>query len=201
MSEIKTDKLSPRTGAGTVTLGTSGDSYTIPAGVTLTNAGTLTNSGTASGFGKVLQVVTWSDDTHVTYAAQTTTWTAMPDIAASITPTSTSSKILVNMSLGITAPTYTSHRLTRNGTDLFVGTAYSSNTVSSIGFSVYVENNAGGLNVSFFDSPSTTSAVEYSLKYLTPWSVGDIIYYNRGTDGNTYRSTGTSFITLMEIAG
>ena len=57
MSEIKTDKLSPRTGAGTVTLGTSGDSYTIPAGVTLTNAGTLTNtgtltnSGTASGFG------------------------------------------------------------------------------------------------------------------------------------------------------
>jgi len=42
MSEIKTDKLSPRTGAGTVTLGTSGDSYTIPAGVTLTNAGTLT---------------------------------------------------------------------------------------------------------------------------------------------------------------
>jgi hypothetical protein len=67
MSEIKTDKLSPRTGAGTVTLGTSGDSYTIPAGVTLTNAGTLTipsggtltvasggtitNSGTATGFG------------------------------------------------------------------------------------------------------------------------------------------------------
>ena len=57
MSEIKTDKLSPRTGAGTVTLGTSGDSYTIPTGVTLTNAGTLTNtgtitnSGTATGFG------------------------------------------------------------------------------------------------------------------------------------------------------
>ena len=201
MSEIKTDKLSPRTGAGTVTLGTSGDSYTIPAGVTLTNAGTLTNSGTASGFGKVLQVVTWSDDTHVSYAAQTTTWTAMPDIAASITPTSTSSKILVQMSLGISSATYTSHRLTRDGTEIYVGTAYSSNTVSSIGVSVYVENNAGGLNVSFFDSPSTTSAVEYSLKYLTPWSVGDIIYLNRGTDGNSYRSTGTSFITLMEIAG
>jgi hypothetical protein len=48
MSEIKTDKLSPRTGAGTVTLGTSGDSYTIPTGVTLTNAGTQTNTGTAT---------------------------------------------------------------------------------------------------------------------------------------------------------
>jgi hypothetical protein len=45
MSHIKTDKLSPRTGSGTVTLGTSGDTFSIPSGVT------LTNSGTASGFG------------------------------------------------------------------------------------------------------------------------------------------------------
>ena len=45
MSEVKTDKLSPRTASGTVTLGTSGDTFLIPSGVT------LTNSGTASGFG------------------------------------------------------------------------------------------------------------------------------------------------------
>jgi hypothetical protein len=45
MSEVKTDKLSPRTASGTVTLGTSGDTFSIPSGVT------LTNSGTASGFG------------------------------------------------------------------------------------------------------------------------------------------------------
>ena len=29
MSEIKTDKLSPRTGSGTVTLGTSGDTFDV----------------------------------------------------------------------------------------------------------------------------------------------------------------------------
>ncbi len=45
MSEIKVDQLSPRTASGTVTLGSSGDSLTIPSGVT------LTNNGTASGFG------------------------------------------------------------------------------------------------------------------------------------------------------
>ena len=50
MSEVKTDKLSPRTASGTVTLGTSGDTFSIPSGVT------LTNSGTASGFGNVFDV-------------------------------------------------------------------------------------------------------------------------------------------------
>ena len=41
MSEIKVNKLSSRTG-NAVTLGTSGDTFTIPAGVTLTNSGTAT---------------------------------------------------------------------------------------------------------------------------------------------------------------
>ena len=45
MSEIKVNKLSPRTNCGTVQLGDSGDTITIPAGVT------ITNSGTAAGFG------------------------------------------------------------------------------------------------------------------------------------------------------
>jgi len=45
MSEIKVNKISPRTACGTTTLGDSGDTFTIPAGVS------ITNSGTASGFG------------------------------------------------------------------------------------------------------------------------------------------------------
>jgi len=42
MSEVKVNKLSPRSGT-TVTLGDSGDTITIPSGVTLSNAGTFTN--------------------------------------------------------------------------------------------------------------------------------------------------------------
>ena len=45
MSEVKVNKISPRSACGTVTLGDSGDTFTIPAGAT------ITNSGTASGFG------------------------------------------------------------------------------------------------------------------------------------------------------
>ena len=37
MSEIKVNKISPRTNCGTVQLGDSGDTITIPAGATITN--------------------------------------------------------------------------------------------------------------------------------------------------------------------
>jgi hypothetical protein len=50
-SEIKADKWSPASGtAGTI--GDSGDTYTVPSGVTLAVASgaTITNSGTATGF-------------------------------------------------------------------------------------------------------------------------------------------------------
>ena len=50
MSEIKVNKISPRTNCGTTTLGDSGDTFTIPSGVT------ITNSGTAAGFGSTGEV-------------------------------------------------------------------------------------------------------------------------------------------------
>ena len=48
MSEVKVNKISPRSGTD-VTLGDSGDTFTIPSGAT------ITNNGTASGFGDNLQ--------------------------------------------------------------------------------------------------------------------------------------------------
>ena len=46
MSEVKVNKISPRSGT-TLTLGDSGDDFIIPAGAT------LTNNGTASGFASI----------------------------------------------------------------------------------------------------------------------------------------------------
>ncbi len=48
MSEVKVNKISPRSGTG-VQLGDSGDTFTIPSGAT------LVNNGTASGFGDNLE--------------------------------------------------------------------------------------------------------------------------------------------------
>ena len=45
MSEVKVNKISPRAACGTVTLGDSGDTFTIPAGATINNQGTATNFG------------------------------------------------------------------------------------------------------------------------------------------------------------
>jgi len=48
MSEIKTNKISPRKGT-TQTIGDSGDTISIPCGVTVTNAGTITTAGISGG--------------------------------------------------------------------------------------------------------------------------------------------------------
>ena len=53
MSEVKVNKISPRTACGTVTLGDSGDTFTVPSGATISNL------GTATGFGGT-GVVSWN---------------------------------------------------------------------------------------------------------------------------------------------
>jgi hypothetical protein len=47
MSEIQVNKISPATGTA-ITLGDSGDTFTIPSGATLTNSGTATGFGGAA---------------------------------------------------------------------------------------------------------------------------------------------------------
>ena len=65
MSEVKVNKISPRTNCGTVTLGDSGDTFTIPSGVT------ITNNGTQTGFGRT-GTVDWQ-----TGSIKTATFTAV----------------------------------------------------------------------------------------------------------------------------
>ena len=64
MSELKVNKISPKTACGTTTLGDSGDTFTIPAGVT------ITNNGTQTGFGRT-GTVDWQ-----TGSIKTSTFTA-----------------------------------------------------------------------------------------------------------------------------
>lgn len=52
MSTLEVNKITPSTGT-TITLGDSGDTFTIPSGVT------LTNNGSASGFGGITEADIW----------------------------------------------------------------------------------------------------------------------------------------------
>ena len=61
MSEVKVNKISPRTNCGTVQLGDSGDTITIPAGATITNSGTQTGFGRTGTVDWVTSIKTNSD--------------------------------------------------------------------------------------------------------------------------------------------
>src|SRR5210317_1490136 len=80
MSEVKVNKITPTTDCGTVTLGDSGDTVAIPAGVTLTSGGALQNSGTITNTGSITGVaITGTIDNQVNWqtTVKTTGFTAV----------------------------------------------------------------------------------------------------------------------------
>jgi hypothetical protein len=203
MSKLTVDTIEPSTGT-TVTLGASGDTFTIPSGVT------LTNNGAASGFGKVLQVVQ-TEKTDTT-SHNSTTFTDVSGMSATITPSSSSNKILVMVSASIgntTNDPYVLMKLLRGSTEIFVGdqagsnrprttmgTGLASNTSSTRATTLY--------SFTYLDSPSTTSATTYKLQWAVNFASNSaVVYLNRtGQDvDDTKHSRSASSIILMEIAG
>jgi hypothetical protein len=69
MSEIKVNKISPRSGT-TVTLGDSGDTFTIPSGATINNQGTATNFGATGSASWTTTVKTNSDSGFTAVAGE-----------------------------------------------------------------------------------------------------------------------------------
>ena len=178
---IKTDKLDPKSGTA-LEIGSSGDTITIPSGATLSNL------GTASGFGKVLQVINAVVNTETINNTDTFADTGL---TASITPASTSNKILVIANVAgvgkATNNTYVHLKLLRDSTDLVADFetrgGYTGDTAT---------NKIGSCSVTYLDSPSSTS----SLAYKTQLKSGADTAYAQTGDSN-----GKSSITLMEIAG
>ena len=197
MSQISVDSVIPQSGT-TVTLGASGDTISIPSGVT------MSNSGTASGFGKVLQVVT-VDKSDIYSLGTTGTWTDITGLSVAITPSSTSNKILVgiNLSIGFSVASTNMFRITRDGTAISVGDADGSRRQATVGWYPGVNSSAvhGSVSYNYLDSPSTTSSVTYKVQANIENAT---FYLNRsGRDSNSTTQDGrrTSNIVLMEIAG
>jgi len=188
MSEVKVNKISPRSGTD-VTLGDSGDTFTIPSGVT------LTNSGTASGFGKVLQVVQSSKTGQITTTSTTIVTT---ELTGSITPASTSNKVLIFTFLPCGTSTCATSYISRMiSLALYRGTVADTKLTQAS----YVGRNLIGANSNdaqdyachtfvYLDSPSTTSAQTYTVGMMS-------LNATLTVQANGYSDT--SYMTLMEV--
>jgi hypothetical protein len=160
-------------------------------------------TGGTTGGGKVLQVLQ-----AVKSDAFSTTSTSLVDVSGlsvTITPTSTSSKILVTVDLHISSSYYTSHaQLVRGSTHLYKGNAAGNRPIDTITFAQ--NDSADGImqrsSATYLDSPSTTSATTYKIQASARKDGGHAGYINRteqDRDTTGYDNRGASSITVMEI--
>lgn len=141
--------------------------------------------------GAVLQVVNTNYFTQVSTSGSSFVTTGL---SATITPSSTSSKILIFTSGGdvasTTAGTGVAHALYRGaGTTLLVQYSNQGPVYIGVNGNYYIGT---GPSTNYLDSPSTTSAVSYYV-YFKPQSAGPTATVQRDSTSST--------MTLMEIAG
>jgi hypothetical protein len=200
-------------GSGVLTLPTGTDTLIGKATTdTLTNksiaATQLTGTIAAAALpaGTVLQVV--SSTKTDTFTSATLGWLDVTGLSVSITPRSTSSKIMVfgrTTGAGTSGGTRMQMRLVRDATSISIGDAagirlqVSGNEIygNNIDSDIYL-----GSTAFYLDSPATTSASTYKIQVLNG-NATNTIYINRTQNDSNAGVTprGTSSITVMEIQG
>jgi hypothetical protein len=183
-------KMASGTDGEILTYDASGNPVAVSVGtdgqvLTSTGAGSPPAFETAAG-GKVLQVVSGSTSTGVQSTSSTFADTGL---TATITPSATSSKILVLANInGIarhTADAGMGLRLVRGSSDILTF----ADKALKVGGTGYVYGEGVGCN--YLDSPSTTSATTYKVTYNNDAAVGTVELHYAGPTSST--------ITLMEI--
>jgi len=138
MSEVKVNKISPRTNCGTVQLGDSGDTITIPAGAT------ITNNGTQTGFGRT-GTVDWQ-----TGSIKTSTFTAASGEGYFVDTSSGS--VTANLPAGSAGAIVSFSDYTRTfGTNNLVITPNGSEKIGGIAASVYLNVNGQAITLVYVD--------------------------------------------------
>ena len=164
--------------SGTSGISTSGTLSTAAKGITATSLPA----------GAVLQVVQGTLSSPVS-TTSLNTWVST-GLAASITPTSSSNKILATVS---------GFGYTQGAAVQMVVTLYRGSTnLSTYGFSqTYAASSAtqGGITFSYLDSPATTSSTTYTVYFTVANSAGTIQFNSINAWGQP-----TATIILQEIA-
>ena len=151
----------------------------------------------------VVQVIYAETDTRQSLTS--TSYTDLTGMTATITPVSTSNKILVQVCLNIghqNAGMNINCRLLRGSTNIFAGT----DTSNKQGFVQTECNVASGyqyeiknFTATTLDAPSTTSATTYKVQGVINTAAGTW-YMNRNHSNASDQGNTKSSITLFEIA-
>ena len=193
MSSIK---LTADSGGGTFEIkapSSSGNTRVL----TLPDTGNATVLTTDTSVGKILQVVS----TTKTDTASTTTsgsWVDISGLSVAITPSATSSKIFIILSIGSVSSGggySVGFKLLRDSTP--VGNAASTAKQSGIG-NAYAgsQDYLQTIATNFLDSPNTTSATTYKVQWRNSSGTSYLGQYT----GNSTEYNGSSTITVMEVA-
>ena len=213
VSILKVDKLDPQSGTA-LEIGTSGDTITVPSGATFAVSGTMNASaitagtiatarlgtGTASsstvlygdqtykaepGGGKILQVQYTLDTSPGSTSTSSTSFVTC-GTTVDITPSATSSKILLN---------WMSNSLNSNATnDECILTFYRDSTQLEQIYDLQASTTSGwyGTPMIYVDAPSSTSAITYDARFRA-YQAGQTVYGSHGSF--------ISLIIAMEIDG
>ena len=136
-----------------------------------------------------------------TFTTTSTTFTDITGLSVSITPTLSTSKVLVTFTVqAANSATKTGYmQLMRDSTAIAIGDAAGSRSRSTVLVRTAEDNIANTVSIMFLDSPATTSATTYKLQGRT--ESGATLYINRDNGyGNAVAySTEASTITVMEV--
>ena len=153
--------------------------------------GSATASGLGiGGIGKIGQVVNVNKTD--TFNSSSGSYVDVTGLSASITPSATTSKIFVNLTLYVSNDTQTSNtfaKILRDST----GLQESINRIPQEAQAVYRTYN---ISMTHLDSPSSTSALTYKLQMLTN---AGTFYVNRAANQGGFSGTHTATLTLMEV--
>lgn len=153
--------------------------------------------------GKLGQVV--STIKTDTYTMSSQTYATVTGLTATITPSATTSKVLVIGTLsaiGNAGVSRATSRLIRDSTAIAVGTSTSNRIAGTAGIPIIsaATGDIYSMGLTFLDSPSSTSALVYGIQVRIN-DAPATVYVNRSeTDGdNSSYSRPVSTITVMEI--